>query len=114
MYLGHTQLLHSFFMVPYFFIVECHILKSVSFAGHPLLGDVPFCWTSRLPLAFAATDNVSVSYLVNLSLPACTSVYVSSISGLLGLGFFLMFLLLSRRKKKEKEMCDKKKKKCKM
>lgn len=111
MYLGHTQLLHSFFMVPYFFIVECHILKSVSFAGHPLLGDVPFCWTSRLPLAFAATDNVSVSYLVNLSLPACTSVYVSSISGLLGLGFFFNVFVIIKKKKKRKRNVGQKEKK---
>lgn len=73
------------------------------FAGHP-----------GCLLAFAATDNVSVSYLVNLSLPACTSVYVSWISGFLGSRiFFLMFCYYQEEEKKG--MWDKKeKKKCKM
>lgn len=62
-------------------------------------------------MAFATTHNVSVNYLVNLSLRACTSVYASSISGLLGSRIFLMFLLLSRRKKKKKEYGRKRKEK---
>lgn len=71
---------------------------------------VPFCQTSRLPFAFAATDNISVNYLINLSLHACTSVYASSVSGLLGSKNFLMFLL-SRIKKRKRNVGEKEKKK---
>lgn len=66
---------------------------------------VPFCQTSRLPFAFAATDNISVNYLINLSLHACTSVYASSVSGFKK--FFNVFVIKNKKKKKE---CGRKRK----
>lgn len=73
--------IHSFFIL--FLWSHTFLLLNVTYLKVCLLLDIPFQGMSPFAghpgclLAFAATDNVSVSYLVNLSLPACTSVYVS-------------------------------------